>query len=241
MQTRFLTRQAEIVKVKEQINEARRLDNWRSEYDLQYFLNLLEQEQKLDIKQNWSGFIRLWFSTKNISQRLELCKDSGIVQTKLDNQQKIRFVTQKHSVRAPLTRAKELRFWTYWRDDAQCAYCNQKLDKSIGQIDHVIPVTAWPAEFMFLAEDISNLVASCRTCNQKKLNFLDLPDKEMMHVEIDTCLPKRSSFLEKCINENEQDCVICEMPSIEVLCNTHGLVKMQICSLTALKNYLGHK
>jgi len=240
MQTRFSTRQSEIVKVEEQINEARRTHNWESEYDLQYFLNSLKQEQKLDIKRNWSGFIKLWFSTNSPNQRLELCEKLGIVQTKLDNQQKIRFVTQKHSVRTPITKAKELRFWTYWRDDSKCAYCNKKLDKSIGQIDHVIPVSAWPAEFMFLAEDISNLVASCKTCNQKKLNFLDLPDKEMLHVEIDTCLPKRNNSSEKCVNENDHDCLICEMPNIEVLCNIHGLVKMQLCSLTAMKNYLGH-
>ena len=240
MKQKFQTTQHYIHSLEQKLNEARNDNKWELESDLYHALDEFKEAQKLDIRQNWLHVIEYWFSTNSPNARLEMLTSHNIVKLDIITLERFRFVHQRHSVRAPITKAKEIRFWTYWRDNAECAYCHKTLSKSNGQIDHVIPVSAWPAEFMFLAEDISNLVASCKTCNVKKNNFLQLPDKTVQHVEIDTCLPKQNSYSERCPNEKEQDCETCGMSSIEVLCNVHGKVQMQLCKLTAMNKYLGH-
>jgi 5-methylcytosine-specific restriction endonuclease McrA len=236
----FQTKQDRIHYLEQKLNEARNDNKWQLESEIYDSINACKELQKIDVKNNWLPVIEYWFSTNNPDYRLGMLLEAGIVQIKQETQERFRFVHQRHSARAPITKAKELRFWTYWRDNAECAYCSKSLTKSNGQIDHVIPISAWPAEFMFLAEDISNLVASCKTCNVKKLNFLQLPDKLLQHVEIDTCLPKQNSFSELCPNDEQEDCDTCGLPSTQVLCNVHGQVQMQLCKLTAMKKYLGH-
>jgi 5-methylcytosine-specific restriction endonuclease McrA len=236
----FYTRQDEIHYFEQRLNDAINDKRHDLESNLYQSLNHLKELQKLDVRENWSHVINYWFSTNSADNRLGMLLETGIVEIKEESRERFRFITQRHHVRVAITRGKELRFWTYWRDNSQCAYCGKTLTKSNGQIDHVVPISAWPAEFIFLAEDISNLVASCRACNMKKLNYMELPLKEVQHVEIDTCLPKQNSFSELCPNDEQEDCDTCGLPSIQVLCNVHGQVQMQLCKLTAMKKYLGH-
>jgi len=240
MSIKFQTRQHEVLELEKQIYQARKSKNWDLHKELESFYFELKEWQKTDVKANWGFIVALWFETNNHVMRLRYLQDHGIIKIQVQTNDRTRFITQKHDVRTPITKAKELRFWTYWRDNAQCIYCSQGLDKTTGQIDHIIPISAWPAEFMFLAEDISNLAASCRTCNLKKLNYLQLPDKELLHVEIDTCLPTRSKITDTCSEQSTGNCEICNSPNIKILCNVHGLINKHLCKLTALKNYLGH-
>ena len=240
MQQEFQSIQSQIYDLQYVLDDARNNKKWHLESQIYRQIEDLKTWQRDNVSQNWSWFIKEWFSTDSPAQRLNICLEWNIVEIKSDNQEKLRFVTNRHFVRAPITKAKELRFWTYWRDNAQCVYCDKKLDKTSGQIDHVIPISAWPAEFIFLAEDSSNLAASCKKCNRDKLNFLQILKKPLLHIEVDTCLPQQNSFLEPCPNSQRDDCKVCALPSIQVFCNVHGLVHMQLCSLTAMKKYLGH-
>ena len=240
MNKEFQTRQAEIYELEALQKQARKAKDWDLENQLYGYHAQLKQWQQQVIINEWKFVVVEWFATESAAERLNTVLTYGIVGFAQDKQARNKFVTQKHDLRTPITKAKELRFWTYWRDNAQCAYCDKRLDKSNSQIDHVIPVSAWPAEFMFLAEDISNLVASCKSCNLKKLNFLQLPDKAVQHVEIDTCLPKQNSLSEPCPNASQEDCDTCGLASIQVMCNVHGQVQMQLCKLTVMKKYLGH-
>lgn len=243
MSKEFQTRQAEIYELEALQKQARKAKDWDLESQYYgYHAEVKRWQQQVIIKE-WKFILVDWFTTDSAAERLNTVLRYGIVQVQQDKQLRNKFVTQKHDLRAPITKAKELRFWTYWRDAAQCVYCHTHLDKSNGQIDHVIPISAWPAEFMFLAEDISNLVASCKSCNRQKLNFLQLPEKPILHVEIDTCLPSQSITFNDwqiCSNAESQDCEICGLPSILVFCNVHGLAKMQLCKLSSMKKYLGH-
>lgn len=54
------------------------------------------------------------------------------------------------------------------RDGYHCRYCRRPLTDAIANIDHVIP---WP----WGLTEASNLVASCRPCNQAKGSRTNLP------------------------------------------------------------------
>ena len=238
---KFYSRQDEVVKFEELIKQASKQKNWELENYFYKCLVELKSWQKQNILANWQFLVIKWLSTDDPAKRLELCQRFGIVSTIIDDQNRTKFLTQKKDLRGSITKAKEVRFWTYWRDDAKCAYCSKLLDKTTGQIDHIIPISAWPIEFMFLAEDISNLVSSCQSCNRQKLNFLELPKKAVLHVEFNTCLPKQHLVNEFCPDNETETCDICGLPAIQVLCNVHGSITMKLCKLTALSEYLGHK
>lgn len=55
----------------------------------------------------------------------------------------------------------DIRIWLLQRDGV-CHYCRRPLDKLTITIDHYIPKTKGGTD------DIGNLVASCRECNQEK-------------------------------------------------------------------------
>lgn len=64
------------------------------------------------------------------------------------------------------TKREEQKIWEFF--DSKCAYCGKKLSKSHkeGHIDHLVSASLGGAN------DISNRVLSCSTCNEKeKLNM----------------------------------------------------------------------
>lgn len=67
------------------------------------------------------------------------------------------------------------KYWRYNVHDKCAERCSYCFDARSEQVDHLIPRSAWPEEYLWLADDGSNLVASCKECNQKKTNnYLEL-------------------------------------------------------------------
>ena len=63
-----------------------------------------------------------------------------------------------------------LEFAAKWKSqDRKCAYCQCDLPLTLATQDHVIPVTHEKC-----TNDISNIVASCKSCNSRKSNKLDV-------------------------------------------------------------------
>ena len=58
---------------------------------------------------------------------------------------------------------KRTRLAVLARDGWQCQYCNTHLDKSNAQVDHIESRVSGGSVF-----DMSNLLASCKQCNQRK-------------------------------------------------------------------------
>lgn len=70
------------------------------------------------------------------------------------------------------------------RDDWTCQYCSEKLSKTGGTIDHVIPKAKGGKT------DYLNCVASCKSCNNKKANKL-LEELGMQLIK----KPKKPNFM----------------------------------------------
>lgn len=69
--------------------------------------------------------------------------------------------------------SKKTRETVYRKYDGHCAYCGREIDYRDMQVDHFHPLRAWNAEDAG-ADDISNLMPSCRMCNHyKRANSLE--------------------------------------------------------------------
>lgn len=67
---------------------------------------------------------------------------------------------------------KETRQKVYDKYNGRCAYCGREIEYKDMQVDHFIAKKAWNEEG---ADDISNLMPSCRMCNHyKRANPLEL-------------------------------------------------------------------
>jgi 5-methylcytosine-specific restriction endonuclease McrA len=66
---------------------------------------------------------------------------------------------------------KAIREQVYNKYDGRCAYCGNKLDYKDMQVDHIIPISAKWINKPYLANNINNLMPSCRVCNNWKSNL----------------------------------------------------------------------
>lgn len=59
----------------------------------------------------------------------------------------------------------------FLRDDFTCLYCNQHVSRSMGTLDHVIPISLGGKT------NFENIVAACPSCNGKKANKTHMKPK----------------------------------------------------------------
>jgi len=171
-----------------------------------------------------NDFIDQWFATGNSKRKLDLALAYGLVKVRDDW-----FFEPKNSMARnfDLDRLRMLAI-IYWRDSSYCAYCSKELSKfgsSQGVIDHVIPRSAWPKEWLWLADDGSNLVASCIECNQKKSFAYQSIKTEarLLPIKLQNCLANGDSDF--C----ETFCSICEL--VEGFCSVHEECLMPRCAV----------
>lgn len=111
-------------------------------------------------------FISSYLATLDIEKRVDLLVDNGIVEI-LDS----RFVRKNYQQRNQEELTDFERFNVHDRSGGSCSYCG--LNKPL-QVDHIIPRSAWPEKYLWLADDGSNLTSACLDCNAKKSNrFID--------------------------------------------------------------------
>lgn len=191
---------------------------------------------KLDEK----DFIYAWFKQTNFSRKLNLAFTYGLVS--LDNNQ--RFIVQNSMSRNYEDMRLQILEAIYWRDGASCAYCFKDILLGNGEIDHLIPRSAWRKEWLWLADDSSNLVAACKPCNQNKSNFYKSfqGENRMSHVSFDCKSPVKYDY--ECCKSRATDqgqvlCQVCEY-DIEVVCRVHQEVRLPACEIAVLKPWFNH-
>ena len=65
------------------------------------------------------------------------------------------------------------RYAVYNKYNGHCAYCGKKIEIKDMQVDHFKPKRSWNGDDG--ADDLSNLMPSCRRCNHyKRANSLEL-------------------------------------------------------------------
>lgn len=103
---------------------------------------------------------------------------------------------------------KEFDYWEnrelkiqFLERDKSCVYCNKELDIKNGTIDHVIPVS------MGGKKTLSNLVLSCRACNESKGTLLPVYFIFRFHIKSKDTIVWKLEF------ENKKKIKI-ELPSI---------------------------
>jgi hypothetical protein len=186
-------------------------------------------------------FIYSWFSDTRKHIRLELVKKHGLIQ--LDSE--LRFTVKNSFERDYEDMRLQILEAVYWRDGENCAYCNRDIALGNGQIDHWIPRSAWPKEWLWLADDSSNLVAACKSCNQTKSNYwMEFwGENRLNHISFDCKSPKRSLY-ECCISRaqasNKTLCQTCDY-DIQVVCRVHEECNLPACEITVLKRWFGHE
>lgn len=197
-------------------------------------------KKALDTQADKKAFILAWFQVTNWSKKLDLAYTHGLVA--LDD-------NQRFEVRNSFSRDYEdLRLAVmaivYWRDQSQCAYCGLGIQQGAGQIDHVIPRSAWPQEWLWLADDSSNLVPAHKKCNLEKSNFYRKfqGENRLHHVTMD-CGSKRAELYECCKSRRtDQDNPMCQECDeyVYVLCNIHEETYIPACEVPTLKAWFGH-
>src|SRR5215216_2215665 len=84
-----------------------------------------------------------------------------------------------HSVRSTVVRQKyeripltpKQRFEILKRDGFTCQYCGRKPPEVVLNVDHIIPVVPISPEYKSGINDPSNLITSCKGCNEGKSNI----------------------------------------------------------------------
>jgi len=187
------------------------------------------------------NFIRFWFSDTRRHLRLEALKKHGLIELDSDN----RFIVKNSFERDYEDMRLQILEAVYWRDGECCAYCNKDIRLGDGQIDHWIPRSAWPKEWLWLADDSSNLVASCKACNQAKSNYL-VPvwgENRLNHISFDCKSPIREDY-ECCKSRAQAEgrslCQDCDY-DIQVVCRVHEECTLPACEVTVLKRWFGHE
>lgn len=132
----------------------------------------------------------------------------------------------------------------YWRDGECCAYCFKDIQLGNGEIDHVIPRSAWSPEWLWLADDSSNLVAACKTCNQEKSNFYKsfVGENRLSHVSFDCKAPVLYDYeccKSRAIDKGEPMCQSCDY-DIQIVCRVHQECTLPACEISVLKKWFGH-
>jgi len=193
--------------------------------------------ESLDSFAKEQHFLKLWFNTWRPREKLELAYRFGLVE--LDDNQ--RFLVKNSFVRDYKTDKMKLLQAIYWRDEAYCGYCDNTIVYGNGQIDHVIPRSAWPQDWVWLADDSSNLVAACQKCNLSKSNFYKTCHTRLIPIMFE-CSPRRLKD-EDCCKSVRWDlgmnpCMDC--PEVFVCCRAHEELWLPICWLESLGKWFGH-
>jgi hypothetical protein len=185
-------------------------------------------------------FILKWFQVTNFYKKVELAYRYGLVA--LDDNQ--RFEVRNSYSRDYEENRMVLLESIYWRDESSCAYCWRDIPFTKGNIDHVIPRSAWTKEWLWLADDSSNLVAACEDCNREKSNFYRefKAENRLCHVVFDCRLPKRERY--ECCKSRRMDsgnpmCQECET-YVFVCCRVHEELYLPACEIEVLKPWFGH-
>ncbi|NBW22020.1 MAG: HNH endonuclease, partial [Caulobacteraceae bacterium] len=228
----------EIDSLETALNEAWKKDSYKQ---IQYLTDV--QKSKKEEKEyllHWlyDPFVYQWFQSPDAADKLELLLEYGLVSFNGYKSNRQVYKSQnKQTLMNP--NGREQRFWVYWRDNSTCVYCQKHLSKEDSQVDHVIPQSAWHKEFLWLANDASNLVACCKKCNQIKTNTLMLPKSKVMPLIISGCMPKQKITDEVCGEADSDNCPVCNSKLVSVFCNVHGAQTMQICKIAAYKKFIG--
>jgi len=171
-----------------------------------------------------------WFTAVTFEQKLYLVLTAKLVELqeiKLDRTE--RRYKSRRTINPTWALLKHVRHWVYFRDNSVCAYCGLPLTKAQAQIDHVIPSSAWPKNWLWLANDASNLVASCLDCNQAKNNKLILPSNPVLPIVFGLCMPERSLTNDACAEASDDNCETCGAEAINVFCVVHGEQTIPLC------------
>jgi len=171
-----------------------------------------------------------WFTAATFEQKLYLVLTSKIVElqeNKLDCNER-RYKSLK-TINPTWALLKHRRHWVYFRDNSVCAYCDVPLTKAQAQIDHVIPASSWPKKWLWLANDASNLVASCPSCNQAKNIKLILPSRPVLPIVFGLCMPQRLLTNYHCAEASDNNCESCGAEAINVFCIVHGEQTIPLC------------
>ena len=182
-------------------------------------------------------FLSEWFGTFRAADKVEIAYKYGLID--LDPTDK--FISKNKFERQYTPEFYRLLEAVYWRDMSNCAYCFQRVPKGQGNIDHFIPRSAWPKEWLWLADDASNLVVSCSKCNNKKSNKYKSITHKLYPVFFQ-CRKDNSDDYECCISMRQNAGIkFCnECTRIRVLCRFHEEIWMPICWLESLRKWFGH-
>ena len=143
---------------------------------------------------SWKEAFCLWFSGR--VEVIEFHSDRFIntVSEKMNIPSIIRFVKGVIKRNRQNKSAKFSRINVLSRDNGKCQYCSVKLDKNNFTFDHVIPAsqggkTNW-----------KNIVACCKTCNQRKGNRT--PASAGMKLIKEPYVPDNFEIINKSSKEN---------------------------------------
>jgi hypothetical protein len=187
-------------------------------------------------------FILNWFQVTNAGRKMELAYSYGLVALKDDNRFEVRnsFARDYEDNRPVLLQS------IYWRDGSECAYCARSIGLKKGNIDHVIPRTAWTQEWLWLADDSSNLVAACEDCNKEKSNFYRefLGENRLSHVTFECKSNVRIRDPYECCVSRRKDsgnpmCQECDQ-YVYTCCRVHEEIQITPCEVEVLKPWFGH-
>jgi len=197
--------------------------------------------RNLITKADEQEFLLSWFKNSNYERKIELAYSFGLIS--LDDNQ--RFVVRNSYSRDYEDMRLQILESIYWRDGENCAYCFGDIRLGNGEIDHVIPRSAWPKEWLWLADDSSNLVAACKACNQKKSNFYGRfkGENRMLHVAFDCKSPVLYDYeccKSRAIDSGQPLCQDCDH-NIEICCRVHQELRLPACEIKILQKWFGHE
>jgi len=193
----------------------------------------IEKSLETDIAYFNQLILNDWHKRASWESKLDLLKIAGLVNLKQRDDQTEVFVSQ-NAYNPFWNQLKHLRWWVYYRDNSICQYCLKTVNKDNSHVDHVIPVSAFPKEFLWLANDPTNLVAACQDCNLSKSNKLQWPKTSAAAIALDSCQPRMNDLIENCLLKTDYDnCPKCGWDSLQVMCNVHGFIKAFSCQLSA--------
>lgn len=188
-------------------------------------------------------FILDWFQVTNARRKTDLAYSYGLVALKDDN----RFEVRNTNSRDYEDNRSALLQSIYWRDGSNCAYCDRSIPLNRGNIDHVIPRSAWSPEWLWLADDSSNLVAACEDCNKDKSNFYRPfhAENRLHHVTFECKSNVRREDPYECCMTRRKDagnpmCQRCNQ-YVYICCRVHEEAQIPACEVPILKPWFGHE
>jgi 5-methylcytosine-specific restriction endonuclease McrA len=198
-------------------------------------------KRNLSTRADEQEFLLSWFKNSNYERKIEVAYSYGLIA--LDDNQ--RFIVRNSYARDYEDMRLQILESIYWRDGENCAYCFRDIRLGNGEIDHVIPRSAWPKEWLWLADDSSNLVAACKACNQSKSNFYERfkGENRMLHVAFECKSPILYDY--ECCKSRATDsgqslCQHCDH-NIEICCRVHQEIRMPACEIKILQKWFGHE